>query len=88
MNKKEPLQEQSKIRNFLIQAELALSEDRFDEALAILLEIDIKEMDNLNLEELQAIGSLLNYLKGLAEEKKSNLTEQLKIIQATKKYLF
>ncbi|MCS7163649.1 MAG: hypothetical protein NZ845_01435 [Thermodesulfovibrio sp.] len=68
-------------------AELALSENRFEEALAMLSEIDVKEMANLNLEELQAIGSLLNYLRVLAEEKKSHVTEQLKIIQASKKYL-
>lgn len=87
MNPKEPLQEQSKVRSLLIQAELALKENRFEEALAMLSGISVQEMSTLNLEELQAIGSLLNYLKELAEEKKNNLAEQLKVIQVGKNYL-
>ncbi|MDI6865176.1 hypothetical protein [Thermodesulfovibrio yellowstonii] len=87
MNQREPLQEQSKIRSLLIQAELALKENRFEEALAMLSGISVEEMSTLNLEELQAIGALLNYLRELAEEKKNNLAEQLKVIQVGKNYL-
>ncbi|GLI53105.1 hypothetical protein TISLANDTSLP1_07980 [Thermodesulfovibrio yellowstonii] len=81
------MQEQSKIRSLLIQAELALKENRFEEALAMLSGISVEEMSTLNLEELQAIGALLNYLRELAEEKKNNLAEQLKVIQVGKNYL-
>ncbi|MGB9891783.1 MULTISPECIES: hypothetical protein [Thermodesulfovibrio] len=87
MNQREPLQEQSKIRSLLIQAELALKENRFEEALAMLSGISVEDMSTLNLEELQAIGALLNYLRELAEEKKNNLAEQLKVIQVGKNYL-
>ncbi|ACI21500.1 hypothetical protein THEYE_A1508 [Thermodesulfovibrio yellowstonii DSM 11347] len=49
--------------------------------------ISVEDMSTLNLEELQAIGALLNYLRELAEEKKNNLAEQLKVIQVGKNYL-
>lgn len=87
MNKKEFSQEQSNIRNILIQAELALKENRFDEALATLSRIEMNELANLPIEELYAIGSLINYIKNLAEEKKDDLVSQMKIIQASKEYL-
>jgi outer membrane PBP1 activator LpoA protein len=87
MNKREPLSEQSKIRGLLIQAEIALNENRYEEAVSILSGISPDEMATLSEEELQAIGRLLNYLKDLAEQKKDYLVEQLKIIQASKDYL-
>jgi hypothetical protein len=87
MNKKEFSQEQSNIRNILIQAELALKENRFDEALATLSRIEMNELANLPIEELYAIGNLINYIKNLAEEKKDDLVSQMKIIQASKEYL-
>ncbi|MCS7214661.1 MAG: hypothetical protein RMI30_02370 [Thermodesulfovibrio sp.] len=87
MNPKEPLQEQSKIRTLLIRAELALKEDRFDEALAVLSGINIEEMATLQFDELQAIGALLNYLRDLAEEKKNSIVEKLQIVQISKNYL-
>jgi hypothetical protein len=87
MNKKEFSQEQSNIRNILIQAELALKENRFDEALATLSRIEMNELANLPIEELYAIGNLINYIKNLAEEKKDDLVSQMKIIQASKGYL-
>jgi len=87
MSKKEPLQEQSKIRSILIHAELALKENRFDEALAILSGIEMDELSTLPAEELYAIGNLINYIKNLAEEKKDDLVSQIKIIQASKEYL-
>jgi len=87
MNKREPLSEQSKIRGLLIQAEIALNENRYEEAISILSGISPDEMATLSEEELQAIGRLLNYLKDLAEQKKDYLVEQLKIIQASKDYL-
>jgi|YNPBryantNP2012_1023418.scaffolds.fasta_scaffold03723_5 hypothetical protein len=87
MNKREPLSEQSKIRRLLILAEIALNENRYEEAVSILSGISPDEMATLSAEELQAIGRLLNYLKDLAEQKKDYLIEQLKIIQASKDYL-
>jgi outer membrane PBP1 activator LpoA protein len=87
MNKREPLSEQSKIRRLLILAEIALNENRYEEAVSILSGISPDEMATLSAEELQAIGRLLNYLKDLAEKKKDYLVEQLKIIQASKDYL-
>lgn len=87
MNKKEPLQEQSKIRSILIQAELVLKENKFDEALAMLSRIEMNELATLPIDELYAIGNLINYIKNLAEEKKDDLVSQMKIIQASKKYL-
>jgi len=87
MNKREPLSEQSKIRGLLIQAEIALNENRYEEAISILSGISPDEMATLSEEELQAIGRLLNYLKDLAEQKKDYLIKQLKTIQASKDYL-
>ncbi len=87
MNKKEPMQERSKVRSLLIQAELALKEDRFEEAIAMLSGIKTEEFATLTLEELHAIGNLINYIKSLAEEKKASLVNQMKIIQASKEYL-
>ena len=87
MNKREPLSEQSKIRRLLILAEIALNENRYEEAVSILSGISPDEMATLSAEELQAIGRLLNYLKDLAEQKKDYLIEQLKIMQASKDYL-
>jgi len=87
MNKREPLSEQSKIRGLLIQAEIALNENRYEEAVSILSGISPDEMATLSEEELQAIGRLLNYLKDLAEQKKDYLIKQLKTIQASKDYL-
>lgn len=87
MNQKEPLQERSKVRSLLIQAEIALKENRFEEALAVISSISTDEIKELGIEEMQAIGSLLGYLRDLAEEKKLNLAEQLRIIQAGKNYL-
>jgi len=87
MNKREPLSEQSKIRRLLILAEIALNENRYEEAVSILSGISPDEMATLSAEELQSIGRLLNYLKNLAEQKKDYLVEQLKIIQASKDYL-
>lgn len=87
MNPKKPLQEQSKVRGLLIQIELALKEDKFEEALAMLFSIDVEEMATLKLEEIQAVGNLLTYIKTLAEEKKSNLLQQMKVIQTGKEYL-
>lgn len=78
---------QSKIRRLLIQAEIALKENRYEEALSMLSGISLDEMATLSVEELQAVGRLLNYLKELAEQKKDSLTEQLKTIQASKEYL-
>jgi len=66
MNKREPLSEQSKIRRLLILAEIALNENRYEEAVSILSGISPDEMATLSAEELQAIGRLLNYLKDLA----------------------
>lgn len=63
MNKKEPMQERSKVRSLLIQAELALKEDRVEEAIAMLSGIKTEEFATLTLEELHAIGNLLNYIK-------------------------
>lgn len=87
MNKKEPMQERSKVRSLLIQAELALKEDRFEEAIAMLSGIKTEEFATLTLEELHAIGNLINYIKSLAEEKKASLVDQMKVIQASKEYL-
>ncbi|MEJ5227554.1 hypothetical protein [Thermodesulfovibrio sp.] len=87
MNQKEPLQERSKVRSLLIQAEIALKENRFEEALAVISSISTDEIKELGIEEMQAIGSLLGYLRDLAEEKKLNLAEQLRIIQAGKNYV-
>lgn len=87
MNPKKPLQEQSKVRGLLIQIEIALKENRFDEALAMLGSLNVEEMTTLEIEELQAVGNLLNYIKTLAEEKKSDLLQQMKIIQTSKEYL-
>jgi len=87
MNKREPLSEQSKIRGLLIQAEIALQENRYEEAISMLSGISPDEMSTLSAEELQAIGRLLNYLKELAEQKKDYLIKQLKTIQASKDYL-
>jgi len=87
MNKREPLSEQSKIRGLLIQAEIALQENRYEEAISMLSGISPDEMSTLSAEELQAIGRFLNYLKELAEQKKDYLIKQLKTIQASKDYL-
>lgn len=87
MNKREPLLEPSKFRRLLIQIEIALKENRFDEALNMLGSLDVEEMGNLTPEELHAVGNLLNYIKSLAEEKKSDLIEQMKIIQTSREYL-
>ncbi len=87
MNKKEPLQEQSKVRSLLIQIEIALKEDRFEEALALLSGIKPEEFNSLSMEELQAVGNLINYIQALAEEKKAHLSEKIKIVQTGKEYL-
>ncbi len=87
MNKKEHSQEQSKIRNLLVLTELALKEDRFDEAIAMLSWIKTEEFATLTLEELHAIGNLINYIKSLAEEKKASLVNQMRVIQASKEYV-
>jgi len=47
----------------------------------------MNELANLPIEELYAIGNLINYIKNLAEEKKDDLVSQMKIIQASKEYL-
>ncbi len=87
MNKKELLQEQSKVRSLLIQIEIALKEDRFEEALALLSGIKPEEFNSLSMEELQAVGNLINYIQALAEEKKAHLSEKIKIVQTGKEYL-
>ncbi|MCX7987985.1 MAG: hypothetical protein N2647_00890 [Thermodesulfovibrio sp.] len=87
MNTKEHSQEQSKTRSLLVQAELALKEDRFEEAIAMLSGIKVEEFATLTMEELHAIGNLINYIKSLAEKKKEALVNQLKVIQASKEYL-
>lgn len=86
MKGKELMQEQSKVRSLLIQAEIALKEDRFEEALAILSGIKTEDFATLQQEELYAIGNLVTYIKGLAEEKKSSLLNRMKVIQASKEY--
>lgn len=87
MNLKEELSEQSKIRELIIQAELALKENHFEQALTILKRINLDEMKKLSQEELQAIGNLLTCLRDIAEEKKSSIVAQLNTINASKKYL-
>ncbi len=87
MNKKEHLQAQSKTRAFLIRAEIALKDNRIEDALMMLNEIKLDELSMLSLEELHALGNLINYIKILAEEKKSELVAQLKAIQASREYL-
>lgn len=87
MNTKEHSQEQSKTRSLLVQAELALKEDRFEEAIAMLSGIKEEEFATLTMEELHAIVNLINYIKSLAEKKREALVNQLKVIQASKEYL-
>lgn len=87
MNQKEQLQKQSKIRSLLCKAQLALNEDRYDDALTILNEITLDEMKELGQEELLAIGRLLSYLKDMAEQKKEAILNQLKTVQARRGYL-
>ncbi len=87
MSKKEPLQVQSKVRSLLIQIEIALKEERFEEALALLSGINPEEFNSLSIEELQAVGNLINYIKAIAEEKKAYLADKIKTIQASKEYL-
>lgn len=87
MNQRKPLQEHSKIRGLLIKIELALKENKYEDALAMLSSISINELATLSIEELQAVGNLLSYIKNLAEEKKSDLVYQMKVIQTSKEYL-
>ncbi len=87
MQSENPLQQQSEIRSILIQAEFALKENRYEEAVAMLSNINMEEMARLSMDELQAIGKLLNYLKEIAQQKKDELIEQLKTVQACKKYI-
>ncbi|MGB9710625.1 MAG: hypothetical protein ACPLZA_03900 [Thermodesulfovibrio sp.] len=87
MNPEEQLLEPSKIRSLLIKAQIALKENRYEEALSIIQEINAEDMAGLSSEELQAVGRVLAYLKELSEEKKQFLVEELKKIQAAKQYL-
>ncbi|GAQ95255.1 hypothetical protein TAGGR_2144 [Thermodesulfovibrio aggregans] len=87
MSQQKPLLDQSKIRVILNKAQFALKEDRYDEALQALSEIEIEDMRKLHYEELHAIGKLIIYLKELAEEKKLGIVEKLRMIQASKEYL-
>lgn len=87
MDKREQLPEYSEIRTLLMQTEIALNENRYEEVLAILNKINPDEMATLSVEELQAVGNLIKYISGIAEEKKSMLISQLKAIQAGKNYL-
>ena len=87
MKKEESLQEPSNIRSLLIKAQIALNENRFEEALDLILNIKTEELATLILKELQAIANLVNYIQTTAEEKKSFLLNQLKVIQASKEYL-
>lgn len=87
MNQKEPVSVQSKIRELLIKAQIALQEERYEEALSAVMGINTEEMANLSFEELLAVGNLLNHLKEISEEKKRNLVDELKKIQAGKEYL-
>lgn len=87
MNQKEPMSAQSKIRELLIKAQIALQEERYEEALSAVMGINTEEMANLSSEELLAVGNLLNHLKEISEEKKRNLVDELKKIQAGKEYL-
>lgn len=87
MNSKEPLLEQSKIRELLIKAQIALQENCYEKALSIVMQINTEEMATLSYEELQAVGNLLTHLKELSEEKKRNLVDELKKIQAGKEYI-
>lgn len=87
MSQQKPLLDQSKIRVILNKAQFALKEDRYDEALQALSEIEIEDMRKIPYEELHAIGKLITYLKELAEEKKLGIVEKLRMIQASKEYL-
>lgn len=87
MKKEESLQEPSNIRSLLIKAQIALNENRFEEALDLISNIKTEELATLTLKELQAIANLVNYIQTTAEEKKSFLLNQLKVIQASKEYL-
>lgn len=87
MNQEKQLLKQSKIRDLLIQAELALKEDRYEEALVIINDITFNEMKDLSMEELSAIGRLLICLKEIAEGKRNNIVNQLKTVQASKGYI-
>jgi len=71
MNQEKQSLKQSKIRDLLIQAELALKEDRYEEALVIINDITFNEMKDLSMEELSAIGRLLICLKEIAEGKET-----------------
>jgi outer membrane PBP1 activator LpoA protein len=87
VKKEESLQEPSNIRSLLIKAQIALNENRFEEALDLISNIKTEELATLTLKELQAIANLVNYIQTTAEEKKSFLLNQLKVIQASKEYL-
>lgn len=87
MSQQKPLLDQSKIRVILNKAQFALKEDRYDEALQALSEIEIEDMRKIPYEELHAIGKLIIYLKELAEEKKLGIVEKLRMIQVSKEYL-
>ncbi|HHW21214.1 hypothetical protein [Thermodesulfovibrio thiophilus] len=87
MNQEKQLLKQSKIRDLLIQAELVLKEDRYEEALVIINDITFNEMKDLSMEELSAIGRLLICLKEIAEGKRNNIVDQLKTVQASKGYI-
>ncbi|WP_353683269.1 hypothetical protein V4D30_05170 [Thermodesulfovibrio sp. 3907-1M] len=87
MKKKNSVQQPSKVRNLLIKAQIALEENRYEEALSIVKEINAEDMKTLPFEELQAIDRVLAYLNELSEEKRRNLADELKKIQAGKEYL-
>lgn len=87
MKEKKFVQQPSKVRQLLIEAQIALQDNCFEKALSIIKEINSEEMKTLSFEELQAIDRILAHLKLLSEEKKRNLLDELKKIQASKEYI-
>ncbi|WP_460179905.1 hypothetical protein [Thermodesulfovibrio sp. TK110] len=81
------MQQPSKIRELLIKAQISLRENSFEKALSIIQEINLEEIKTLSFEELQAVSKILAYLKTVSEEKKRDLTEELKKIQAARQYI-
>ncbi|MEN2986231.1 MAG: hypothetical protein ABDH16_06220 [Thermodesulfovibrionaceae bacterium] len=77
----------SDLKHLLIQIQIALKESRLEDALKMLNQIDSRVMASLSIEELQILGKLIHYIKEIAEEKRTNLLNELNKIVAAKRYL-
>lgn len=75
------------LRKLLIHIQIALNENRFEDALKLLTQIEIDNFSSISVQELHILGRLIDHIKEIAEQKRSSLVEEIKRISVAKSYL-